>query len=251
MKTKEALYRYCLRLADNNLILGQRLAEWSSRAPFLEEDLAITNMSLDLFGQAETLFEYAASLDGTTDADMLAFTRSERQYYNMLLVEQPNGDFACTMMRQLMYALYCRLLYEALFDSQDDTLKGFASKALKEVKYHCRHSSEWIIRLGQGTEESQQKAQAALDELWRFTDDMFVMDEVDEELISTGITVDTDHFHARWNFMIGEILKEAGLTIPGYVNRIKGGYAGIHSEHLGHLLCEMQYLQRAYPGASW
>jgi ring-1,2-phenylacetyl-CoA epoxidase subunit PaaC len=251
MKTKDALFQYCLRLADNNLILGQRLAEWSSRAPFLEEDLAITNMSLDLFGQAETLYEYAASLEGSMHADQLAFTRSERQYRNMLLVEQPNGDFACTMVRQLLYATYCLLLYESLLESNDETLKGFAAKAIKEVKYHFRHSSEWVIRLGQGTAESARRTQQALDALWRFTQDMFITTGVDEVMIDADISEDMQTYQTRWRIMVSEILHEAGLTIPVYENNITGGYAGIHTEHLGHLLCEMQYLQRAYPGATW
>ncbi|HJW31287.1 MAG TPA: 1,2-phenylacetyl-CoA epoxidase subunit PaaC [Saprospiraceae bacterium] len=251
MKTTDALYQYCLRLGDNNLIMAQRLAEWCSRGPFLEEDLAITNISLDLFGQAETLYTYAASLKGDMTPDTLAFHRNERQYLNTLLVEQPNGDFAQTMVKIFLYASYCRYLYTALLQSHDETLKGFAAKAIKETKYHIRHSSEWIVRFGLGTHESRERAQKAIEELWRFAQDLFEVNEVDDHLISFGITSNPEDFHGTWLLEVSELLQEAGLTKPDVVNVIKGGYQGIHTEHLGHLLTEMQYLQRAYPDASW
>ena len=252
MNTKEALYNFCLRLADNNIVLGQRLAEWCSRGPILEEDLAMTNISLDLFGEAESMYEYATTLvNNNSTADHLAFLRSEREYFNNLLVEQPNGDFAQTMMKQILFSAFAKHLYEALCNSNDETLKGLAAKALKETKYHLRHSSEWIIRFGNGTEESMRRTQFALNELWRFTDDMFVMNEVDEELISMGISFNLNDIQAKWKFTISEIFAEANLQMPEATNIIKGGSKGVHTEHLGHLLCEMQYLQRAHPGATW
>lgn len=252
MNTKEALINYSLRLADNSMIAAQRLAEWNSCGPYLEEDIALSNMALDFFGQAETMYEYAAQLsNNNSTADMLAFRRNERQYLNCLLVEQPNGDFAFTMMKQFLYSAFAKYLYEALSASNDETLKGFAERSLKEVKYHFRHSSEWLIRFGNGTEESLTRAQYALDELWRYTDDLFCMNQTDEELISTGISVSSDTIAAKWNFTVKETLQAANLIIPEKFNVIKGGYNGIHSEHLGHLLCEMQYLQRAYPDAKW
>ncbi len=252
MKTKDALYNFCLRLADNNLVLGQRMAEWCSRGPILEEDLALTNISLDLFGQAETLYEYAVLLkEANITADDLAFLRNERQFYNSLIVEQPNGDFAFTIVRQFLYSTFARLMCEALMNSNDESLSGYATKALKEVKYHFRHSSEWIIRFGNGTEESKNRAQFALNELWRFTDDLFVMNDIDHELISVGISFSLDDIFGQWNFAVQEVLREANLFTPERFNVIKGGSNGIHTEHLGHMLSEMQYLQRVHPGAKW
>jgi len=252
MKTKEAICNFCLRLADNNLILAQRLTEWCSRGPILEEDLAMTNIALDLFGQAESFFDYAASLNNNSkSADDLAFLRSEREYFNNLLVEQPNGDFAVTMMRQFLFSTFEKHLYEALSVSNDETIKGISTKALKEAKYHYRHSSEWLIRFGNGTAESKKRVQFAINELWRFTNDMFVMNDVDDELISTGISVNLNDIYSKWKYSVDEIMKEANITIPEYRDAIKGGSNGIHTEHLGHLLTEMQYLQRAHPGATW
>ncbi len=252
MNTKDALIKYCTRLADNNLILGQRLAEWCSRGPILEEDLAMTNISLDLFGEAESIYEYISTLtDNHLSADDIAFLRSEREYSNTLLVELPNGDFAYTMAKQFLYASFAKLLYTSLLNSNDETLKGLSEKALKEVKYHIRHSSEWLIRFGNGTSESKTRVQNALNDIWKYTDDMFEMDEVDNELISTGIAFDLKDIYTQWNFSVSEILKEAKLTKPSNGLSIKGGYKGIHTEHLGHILTEMQYLQRAHPGAKW
>ncbi|MDZ4757341.1 MAG: 1,2-phenylacetyl-CoA epoxidase subunit PaaC [Bacteroidota bacterium] len=252
MNTRDALYNFCLRLADNNLILAQRLAAWCSRGPILEEDLAMTNISLDLFGQAESMFEYAASLyDNKYTTDDLAFGRNERAYYNNLLVEQPNGDFAYTMMKQFLYSTFAKHLYEALSSSNDEMIAGLSAKALKEVKYHVRHSSEWVIRFGNGTEESIGRAQFALDELWRYTSDMFLMNETDTELISTGISTSLDDIYTKWEYEITEILNEANMLIPEYNNNIVGGHNAIHTEHLGHLLTEMQYLHHAHPEAKW
>ncbi|MBL0145003.1 MAG: phenylacetate-CoA oxygenase subunit PaaC [Chitinophagaceae bacterium] len=249
---KNARYNFCLRLADNNLILAQRLAEWCSKGPILEEDLAITNMSLDLFGQAESFYDYAAAvIESNSSADELAFLRSEREYLNTLMVEQPNGDFAFTMMKQMLFSAYTKLLYESLSKSVDRTLAGLSAKALKEAKYHLRHSSEWVIRLGNGTNESKERVQFALNELWLFVDDMFAMDENDEALITIGVIENTKDIKPKWLMFIKQILEEANLQITSNTNSISGGIKGIHTEHLGHLLCEMQYLQRAYPGAKW
>ncbi len=252
MNTQEALLNFCLRLADNNMIAAQRLAEWCSRGPILEEDLALTNISLDLFGQAENFYEYAATLqnNGKT-ADDLAFLRSEREYFNNLLVEQPNGDFAFSTMKQFLYAAFAKPLYEALQASKDETLKGITSKAVKEIKYHLRHSSEWLVRFGNGTEESLKRSQTALNELWRYTDDMFLMNDNDKALIEAGISIDLNTVKASFMATVNEIFKAAHLSIPETNNIITGGCNAIHSEHLGVMLCEMQYLQRAHPGAQW
>ncbi len=252
MNTKQALYNYCLRLADNNLIAGQRLAEWCSNGPILEEDLAMTNFGLDYLGQAEFHYDYAAELEGKNrSGDDLAFTRSERQYYNCLLLEQPNGDFAQSMMKMFLYSAFAKLFLEALTHSQDERLAALAAKGIKEIKYHFRHSSEWIIRFGNGTEESQQRSQHALNEMWPYTADMFDMNETDQELISLGIAIDLNNLYAPWLLSVNEILNAANLVVIENQHMYKGGYKGNHTEHLGHLLCEMQYLQRAYPGATW
>jgi len=252
MNTKEALYNFCLRFGDNNIILGQRLAEWCSKGPILEEDLAITNISLDLFGQSENIFEYAAELEGKgRSPDNLAFLRDERHYYNNLLIEQPNGDFAFTMVRQFLFSAFAKHLYEALCSLKDEKLSALAAKALKEIKYHLRHSSEWVIRFGKGTEESHQRVQYALNELWMFTEDLFLMNEADKKLIQEGISVNLDNLYSKWENTVDEIIREAELKVPENTSMITGGINGTHTEHLGHILCEMQYLQRAYPEAKW
>jgi ring-1,2-phenylacetyl-CoA epoxidase subunit PaaC len=252
MNTKQALYNYCLRLADNNLIAGQRLAEWCSNGPILEEDLAMTNFGLDYLGQAEFHYDYAAELEGKNrSGDDLAFTRSERQYYNCLLLEQPNGDFAQSMMKMMLYSAFGKLLLEQLCHSNDARLAALAAKGIKEIKYHFRHSSEWIIRFGNGTNESKQRAQQALNELWPYTDDMFNINDTDKELISLGIAANLNNIYEPWKLAVNEILGAAMLQIPEQTYMQKGGYEGNHTEHLGHLLCEMQYLQRAHPGATW
>ena len=251
MKTKEALYNYCLRLADSNMIHGQRLAEWCSRGPFLEEDIALSNMALDMIGQAEMIYEYASSSVDDYTADDLAFKRSEREYYNCLLVEQQNGDFAQTMMKVFLYSAFAKQLYESLLNSNDETLSGFAAKAIKEVKYHLRHSCEWLIRFGNGTDESKKRVQQAVTNLWRFTQDMFVMNDTDTALVDNGISFTTDTLLAKWQLNVNEIFAAANINIPETNNTITGGYNGIHTEHLGIMLCEMQFLQRAYPDAKW
>jgi ring-1,2-phenylacetyl-CoA epoxidase subunit PaaC len=252
MDTKKTVANYCIRIADDHLIQAQRLAELCSYGPILEEDLAMTNISLDCFGQAEFFYDYAVELlaDGRT-ADAIAFRRSERQYTNHLLVEQPNGDFAMTMMRVFLYSAFSKLWFEALVHSNDERLAALAAKALKEAKYHLRHSSEWVIRLGNGTDESLNRCQGALIALWPFTDNLFASNEVDAHLMELGIACDMAQLRGLWDLSVKEVLADANLLFPEKVHMQKGGIDGMHSEHLGHLLCEMQFLQRAYPDAKW
>jgi len=252
MNKTEALHQYLLRLADTSLILGQRMAEWCSKGPILEEDLAMTNISLDLFGQANFLLQYAAETSNKGESvDSLAFGRSEREYYNYLMVEYPNGDFAQTFMRQFLYSSFALLQYEALCASPDNQLAAIAAKSLKEIKYHVRHSAQWVIRLGDGTEESHQRTQAALDRLWSFTGNFFERNAVDRILEQEGVISDITELENDWRKMVTGVLLNATLTIPedGYMQT--GSLEARHTEHLGHILCEMQYLQRTYPDAVW
>ena len=250
--TDTPLFQYTLRLADNALVLGHRLSEWVGHAPVLEEDLAFGNMGLDLIGQARALYTYAGEVEGKgRDEDKLAYLRDAGDYRNILLVEQPNGDFAATMVRQLLYAAFAHPFFEALTKSKDATLAAIAAKAAKEMAYHLRHSAEWVIRLGDGTDESQARAQAALDELWPYVGEMFEVDQVERALIEAGVAVDPASVRATWDKTIGEVLDEATLTRPQDGFMQSGGRAGRHSEHLGFILAELQFLQRAYPGATW
>jgi ring-1,2-phenylacetyl-CoA epoxidase subunit PaaC len=246
------LFTYTLRLADTALILGHRLSEWVGHAPILEEDLAFGNMGLDLIGQARSLYTYAGEIEGRgCDEDALAYLRDAPAYRNLLLVEQPNGDFAATMIRQLLYSAFAHPYFEALSKSKDERLAAIAAKAVKEMAYHVRHASEWTIRLGDGTDESHRRAQAALEELWPYTGEMFEADQVERALIERGIAVDPAMLRAIWDRTIDEVLEEATLTRPrdGYMQ--SGGRSGRHSEHLGFILADLQYLQRTYPGATW
>jgi len=252
MAKQDALFKYTLRLGDNALILSQRLSEWCSNAPIIEEDLALTNLSLDMIGRAQVLLRYAGEIEGLGKTeDTLAFRRSERQYYNNLLVEQPNGDFAYTIARQLFISVFELYFYSEIQHSTDKTLAAIAAKTLKEIKYHVEHAKDWAIRLGDGTGESHYRMQKAIDELWTYTGELFEMDDVDNALIEQGIATDLDAIRPLWKNYIANVLDTASLTIPedGYMQT--GSRKGIHTEHLGHLLCEMQYLQRAYPDAKW
>lgn len=253
MTDQQALFEYCLRLGDNALVLGHRLSEWCGHGPILEEDIALSNMSLDLIGQARGFLAYSAKSEGQGRSDdELAFKRDARQFRNCMLVEQPNGDFAMTMVRSFLYSAFAYLHFKSLTKIKDNTLSGLAEKSLKEVTYHLRHCSDWIIRLGDGTDESHQRTQHALDELWSYTDELFEMDEVDETLIKQNLAVDLKSFRIEWDDMINKILQEATLTRPsGSRFKSKGGIKGIHTEHLGFLLAEMQFLPRAYPGTKW
>ncbi len=252
MNKQEALFTYCLRLADDALILGHRLSELCSRAPFIEEDLALTNISLDMIGRAEALLKYAGEVENKgRSADDLAYRRPEIQYFNHLLVEQSNGDFARTIARQLFVSAFEFYLYSELEKSKDTTLAGIASKTLKEIKYHLQHAADWTIRLGDGTEESKQRMQKAINDHWMYTGELFEMDEVENLLLKDGIAADHVILKTQWQNKIQTVLTEATLSIPedGYMH--SGSRKGIHTENLGHLLSEMQYLQRAYPDAKW
>ena len=252
MTKKEALFQYCLRLGDDALILGHRLAERCSRGPFLEEDLALTNIALDLTGRAQLYFEYAAELEGKNrTSDELVYRRPERQFYNHLLCEQRDVDFGYTMVRQLLFSVFDRFLLDDLCASKDSRLAEIAAKTQKETRYHVAHASDWIIRLGQGTSESKQRVQNALGALWMYTGELFEMDDIDLQLLEAGLAADLHTIRNLWQGEIQKILKQAGLKQPvdGYMQ--SGGHQGIHSEQLGHMLADMQYLVRAYPDAIW
>lgn len=252
MEKKDALINYCLRLGDSSLILGQRMSEWCSNGPILEEDIAMTNLSLDLIGQARTMLTYAGKIEdkGRTEDD-LAYRREEREYYNTLLSERPNGHFGETVVRNFLHDAFFYHLYQSLKNSKDEMIAAHAAKSIKEVTYHLRHSSEWLVRLGDGTEESHEKVQESLNDLWEYTGDLFEMNEVDETLIKEGITVDLNEVKKEWDKTINTVLERATLNRPEDAYMHSGRLAGIHSEYLGHLIAEMQFLQRAYPNAEW
>jgi ring-1,2-phenylacetyl-CoA epoxidase subunit PaaC len=247
-----ALFTYLLSLADDALVLGHRLSEWSGRGPLLEEDIALSNLALDLIGQARLLYAYAGEVEGKgRDEDALAYRREERDYRNLLLAEQPNGDFAATMLRQLLYAAFMQPFFAALANSADACLAGIAGKAEKEMAYHVRHAAEWVIRLGDGTPESHTRAAAALEELWPYTGELFDMDGDEEALLASGVAVDRRALRAAWDAQVDGVLANAGLARPASDWMQRGGRAGRHSEHLGHLLAQMQVLNRAHDGVTW
>ena len=249
---KASLYKYVLALGDDALILGQRLSQWAYKGPFLEEDIALSNISLDMFGRANLLLEYAATLKGNgITSDELAFKRNEREFSNHIICEQPNGNFADTIVRQFFLDAFYKLFLQKLTNSKDEQLSAIAQKSIKETTYHLRHSSKWIIRLGDGTVESHAKVQSAIDNLWMFTNELFEMNEIDNEMLEQKIGVDCSKLKIEWDKIINEILSEATLNRPEDANMPTGGRQGIHTEHLGHLLSDMQYLQRAYPDATW
>lgn len=249
---RSRLFTYVLSLADDALVLGHRLSEWSGQGPLLEEDIALSNLALDLIGQARLLHAYAGEVEGKgRSEDDLAYLRDEHAFANLLLVEQPNGDFAVTMVRQLLYAAFMHPYYQALQQSQDARLAEIAAKAVKEMAYHLRHAAEWVIRLGDGTDESHARAAAALDELWMYTGELFEMDEAERALVEAAIAVDRESIRPAWHATIDRVLAEATLARPADRWMQTGGRAGRHSEHLGHLLAEMQVLHRAHPGATW
>ena len=227
------------------------MSEWCSNGPTLEEDIAMSNISLDMFGQANGFYQYAAQLDGTKSADELAFRRNEREFFNHQLVEQENGNFGTTMVRNFLHDVFNFLFYTELSKSKDETLSALASKSLKEVKYHLRHSSNWLIRLGDGTGESNTKVQDALEELWMYTGELFEMDNLDAELLKSGVAVDNSALKSEWDRMVNKTLVKAKLTRPEDAYMATGGKKGLHTEYLGFILSEMQFLQRAYPDAKW
>lgn len=236
---------YILHLADTTLILSQRNAEWCGHGPILEQDIAITNISLDLLGQSRNFYQYAASLiGGDATEDSLAYLRKEREFKNLLLVEQENGDWAQTILRQFLYSQFQYLLFEQLQNSSDEQLAAIAAKSIKETAYHVRWSSEWVIRLGDGTEESHNRMLNAIDTLWRYTGEMFEPAEYES-------LVDVSLLKNKWSDKVDEIFSEATLPVPEKIVMQTGGKTGIHTELLGYILTELQYLQRTYPGAAW
>ncbi len=248
----ENIIQYIYGIADNTLILGQRLSELCGHGPNLETDIALTNMALDLLGQTRSYYQYVAQLSGDEKTeDDIAFLRIERQYKNVLLVEQPNRHFGYVITRQFFYDVFHLLLLQELQDSTDETLAAIAKKGIKEVSYHQRFSSDWIKRLGDGTEESHKKAQEAVDDLWRFTDELFHMTEDDTIVMQNEIGVDTVTLKEKYYQRVREVLEEATLSVPETKWFQKGGKEGIHSEHMGYLLSDLQYMQRAYPNMKW
>lgn len=246
------LVLYTLRRADDAVVLGHRLSEWCGHGPMLEEDMALANMGLDLLGQARELYSYAAKVEGRdNNEDKFAYLRDVRQYRNLLLLEQPNGDFARTMVRQFFYSTFADLYWRAMTRSRDETLAAIAAKSEKESAYHLRHSSEWIIRLGDGTEESHALTQAAIDHLWAFTGEMFAVDEAERGLIDKGVAIDTAALRPLWLKTVSGAIAEATLALPTSDWMQQGGRHGRHGEHLGHLLSQLQYMQRTFPGLTW
>jgi ring-1,2-phenylacetyl-CoA epoxidase subunit PaaC len=246
------LFDYTLRLADNGLILGHRLSEWIGHAPFLEEELALGNIALDLIGEARAVYTYAGIVEGAgRNEDALAYLRDTHEFRNVLLVEQPNGDFAVTVVRQLLYAAFVYPFWRELTASKDAALAAIAAKAEKEAAYHLRHSAEWLIRLGDGTAESHRRAQTALEQLWPYTGELFEVDPIEESLISEGVAADPRTLRSEWDRTLDNCFVQATLDRPTGRWMQSGGRRGRHTEHLGHLLATMQFLQRAYPGAAW
>jgi ring-1,2-phenylacetyl-CoA epoxidase subunit PaaC len=248
----EALLRYVLRLGDTSLVLGQRLGEWVGHAPTLEEDLGLANLALDLIGQARLLLTYAGEIEGRErDEDALAYLRDAPEFFNLALAEQPNGDFGCTIVRQWLLDAWQLEIYGALQESTDSRLAAIAAKALKETRYHYRFSSGWLVRLGDGTAESHARVQGAVDELWRFTGELFAPDEVDERMAAAGVAPPLGSAEAHWSARVDEDLRAATLRRPAAQPYPWHGKRGVHTEHLGYVLAEMQHLQRTYPGARW
>lgn len=247
-----AHFEYVQRLGDNALILGQRLSEWCGHSPFLEEDIAMANTALDLIGRARMLYGHAAALEGRgRDEDALAYGRDERDFGNFLICELPNGDYACTLVRQYLVDVYHHMLYRALCSSSDATLAAIAAKAVKECAYHVRRSGDWVLRLGDGTLESQRRCQAALDDLWAYTGELFNGDAIDDEMADSGIGIAPAALAAEWRATVTAQLAAATLSVPRDDWSASGGRAGLHTEHMGHLLAELQFVQRAYPGLKW
>lgn len=249
---KEQQFEYLLRIADNVLIHGQRISEWCGHGPVLEEDIALSNTALDSLGQATNLLKHAAELEGKgRDEDQIAFLRDASEYKNLLLVELPNGDYATTIAKQFFFAQFYELFLEKLKSSTDEFLRGFAEKSIKEVRYHVQHSSSWVIRLGDGTAESKQRIQTAIDALWEFTPECFMEDDLDKAAADSGYGVALSSIKEAWHTKVKETLEEATLQMPAEGWGQRGGKQGRHTEHLGYILAEMQHLQRAYPGAKW
>jgi ring-1,2-phenylacetyl-CoA epoxidase subunit PaaC len=249
---QDAAVQYLLRIGDTGLVLGQRIAQWCGHAPVLEEDIALSNMALDLIGQARAMLTHAAALEGAGhDEDQLAFLRDERDYRNVTLVELPRGDFAFTVLRNAMVSTFFKLLWERLRDSSDSELAGIAGKAVKEARYHQRHAADWVVRLGDGTDESRRRIEDALGELWRYTPELFESDAVDEHAQASGLGPRWADLHEPWLAEMTALLDEAGLAVPQPSPFRSTGKRGVHTEHMGYLLAEMQHLQRSFPGGAW
>jgi ring-1,2-phenylacetyl-CoA epoxidase subunit PaaC len=252
MSNKSALLDFVLRLGDNNLILGHRLSEWCSNGPFLEEDVATANIALDHVGAARILLTYAGEIEGGKTEDDYAYLRDHVDFKNALLVEQPNGDFGDTQARQLYYSAFAYILYTELKSSKNEQLAAYAAKAIKETTYHLRHCSEWTIRLGDGTDESKQRMQKALDNLWTYTGDLFATTPGDAQLVKDGIIPDVASLQSKWYDMVKEVVTRATLTMPDANAFMQSGSReGKHTEHLSYLVGEMQSVTRAFPGAKW
>ncbi len=249
---KKALFEYLLWMGDTTLVLGHRLSEWCGHGPILEEDIALTNISLDLLGEARYYYTYAGEVEGEDRTeDDLAYLRDVMDYHNSLLVEQPNGDFGFTMVRQFLFTAFWYHMQDALLSSSDERIRGIAEKAIKEVTYHLRHSSDWIKRLGDGTEESHKKVQEAVETIWMLTEDLFLSMPNDKLLIDEKIVPEMSGIHKKWQETVKTVFEEATLKMPTESFNMKGGREGKHSEHLGYILAELQFLPRAYPGAKW
>ncbi|MEM7291452.1 MAG: 1,2-phenylacetyl-CoA epoxidase subunit PaaC [Pseudomonadota bacterium] len=252
MDNREALFEMLLRLADDHLILGHRVSEWCGHAPMLEEDLSLPNMALDLIGQARNLYAYAGEVEGKgRDEDKLAYLRLESEYKNLLLVERDNGDFGHTILRQFYFANFMELFWKEASASSDETVASIAAKAVKEIAYHVRHSGEWVIRLGDGTQESHQRMQVAVEALHRYTNEMFESDTVVDSVVSMEIFPDPAALKNDWERRITSVFSVAGLSVPEVVWPQSGGRLGNHGEEMGYLLADLQYMQRAYPGMTW
>ncbi|MCB1851329.1 MAG: phenylacetate-CoA oxygenase subunit PaaC [Gammaproteobacteria bacterium] len=249
---QQATLELALRLGDDALVMGQRLSEWVSNAPYLEEDIACANVALDFIGRARMYYGYASELaaDGRCEDDF-AYLRSEREFHNYLILELPRGDFAFTQVRQLLVDLYNSGFLAQLCRSRDATLAAIAAKATKETRYHLRRSHEWVVRLGDGTEESKRRTQQALEELWGYTHELFEPDTLEQQLAQAGIGVDTRMLKAHWQQELEALAREAGLHLPQNDWAVRGGRTGYHTENLGHLLMELQSIHRAYPGCQW
>lgn len=251
-QTQDALFEYLLRLGDDLLVLGHRLSEWCGHAPILEEDIALSNIALDCIGQAEAFLALAGETEGKgRDENKLAYFRDEWEYHNLALLEQPRGDFAYTIVRQFLYNTFSWIHLDALKDSKHEPLAAIAAKAHKEVTYHLRHASAWLQRLGDGTEESHNRMQKALDDLWMFTDELFYTDDVDKVLYEADMAPDLDAFRDQWREMVTSEITKATLTVPEDGYMAEGARQGRHTEHLGHMLAEMQILARSHPEATW
>ena len=249
---RQTLVEYLLRLGDDRLVLGHRNSEWCGHGPVLEEDIALANIALDLLGQATLFLRLAGQLEGQgRDEDALAYWRDENRFRNLQLVELPRGDFGFTILRQFLFSSFAWHHLDALSRSSHTDLAALAAKALKETTYHVRHSSEWVVRLGDGTEESHRRVQASLDELWPWTGELTWQDGVDRELAGQGIVPDLEPLRAPWEAMVRNVLARATLRLPAGPMRMTGGRTGRHTEHLGHLLAEMQIVARSHPGAKW